>query len=138
MTDPVSIKIELPDTPPSKVPRLTLSLDGTTVTLEWSEPVDDGGSPITGYILLRGLSRDDLSEMAEVGPDVTSWTDEGLEKGSTYYYSGFAKNEVGDGEPIAVKEVKVPKPKKDNSPGFEIALVALAFLLAVMLVRRRF
>jgi titin len=138
MTEPFSIKIPEPDTPPSRVPRLDLTLDGTSVTLEWSRPLDDGGSPVTGYVVLRGPSPDDLEEVAEVGPGVTSWTDEGLEKGTTYHYSVYARNAVGDGEPIETEHVNVPKPKeKEDSPGFEVILIAMALLLILPVARRR-
>ena len=136
-TEPISARIKVPDTPPSGVPSLTLSVEGTTVSLQWSPPVDDGGSPLTGYVILRGLARDDLAHVAEVGPGVTSWTDDGLEKGTTYYYSVVAKNDVGDSEPVASEEAKVPKDKKEDSPGFGVVAVAMALLLVIPIARRR-
>ncbi len=128
--------VEPPSTP-SEVPELDVELDGRTVTLQWTAPLDDGGSPLTGYVILRGLSKDSLEQVAEVGPSVTTWSEGGLERGTTYYYSVYAKNAVGNGDPIAVREMLVPEPKKDDSPGLEVIAVLVAFILIVPVARRR-
>lgn len=67
-----------------------------TVTLVWSEPVDDGGSAITGYRIYRGMMEDGLG----IVEDVTDmlYTDSGLSSGQTYYYAVSALNAEGEGE----------------------------------------
>jgi len=78
------------------------SPDGT-VTLAWSEPVDDGGSAITGYRIYRGLMEDGLG----VVEDVTDmlYTDTGVSTGQTYYYAVSALNAEGEGEKTEVLSV---------------------------------
>jgi titin len=110
---------------------LRAEVDGNKVVLSWQAPASDGGSPITGYIVLRGTTSDDLQVITEVGT-VLSYTDEGLERGRTYYYSVIAKNDVGQGEPSSVLDVDVKK-KKDG-PGFASVGALLAMGMASLLL----
>jgi fibronectin type 3 domain-containing protein len=123
-------------TAPDKVATLVTDVKGAKVTLQWTAPQDNGGSPVTSYVILRGLSKDSLEQIAEVGPGVTTWSEEGLERGTTYFYSVAAKNDVGEGEPILAREVKVEK-KKDEGPGFEVLAVVIAMMLVIPMIRRR-
>jgi PGF-CTERM protein len=127
-----------PATEPGQVSTLVGDAKGREVTLQWATPSEDGGSPITGYIVLRGLTTDNLEEVATLGP-VTSWTDEDLQRGKTYLYSVIAVNDMGEGEPVVAIEVKVPKKKADDGPGFglAVAITALVSLVGVMARRRR-
>ena len=92
--------------------------------------------PVNGYVILRGLTKDSLEQVAEVGLGVTTWSEDGLERGTTYYYSVAAKNDVGEGEPILAREVKVEK-KAVESPGFEVLVVVTAMMLVIPMIRRR-
>jgi fibronectin type 3 domain-containing protein len=124
-----------PATSPDKVLTLVAEAKGTKATLQWTPPTNDGGSPVTGYVILRGTSAGALEQAGEVGPSVTTYTDEGLKRGTTYYYSVVAKNAVGEGEPIAAKEVKVQK--KEEGPGFEIVVLMASILIIAPIVNRR-
>jgi len=80
--------------PPGAVGNPMASAGDRLVTLKWSAPADDGGSPIESYIVLRGLRGDgrDLSRIGEA--DRTEYTDAGgvLDNGHTYYYSIIPRN----------------------------------------------
>jgi fibronectin type 3 domain-containing protein len=124
-------------TPPGKVMTLHIGAKGNSVVLQWNTPLDDGGSPLTGYLILRGTSPGSLEQVAEVGAGVHSHTDGDLKRGTTYYYSVVAKNAVGDGEPIAAREVKIP-PKGEESPGLEVvAIIAAMLIIAPIAMKRR-
>jgi fibronectin type 3 domain-containing protein len=69
-----------------------------SIGLTWSPPGSNGGSPITGYNVYRGLSSGDRSVSIHVGV-VTSYTDTGLTYGQTYFYVVRALNGVGEGPP---------------------------------------
>ena len=116
---------------------MTLVADakGARVTLQWNAPREDGGSPVTGYVVYRGDSPAGMEAVATLGT-VTTWTDEDVKRGKTYYYTVAALNDAGEGEPFAAYEVKVPKEKADG-PGFEVVLVAMALLLVIPVARRR-
>ena len=118
------------------MPRSVLgTAKGAKVQLIWNPPESDGGSVITGYVVLRGETANDLQVVANLG-DVTSFIDEGLPRGRTYHYSVAAINDVGQGEPFDVFEVKVPK-KKDEGPGFTATLVLGALAATSVLALRR-
>ena len=74
--------------------------------------------------------------MGEVGPSVTTWSEDGLDRGTTYYYSVAAKNDMGEGDPIMAREVKVSK-EKDEGPGFDIIAVLATMMIIVPIARRR-
>jgi fibronectin type 3 domain-containing protein len=76
----------------------------TTASLTWSLPDDDGGSPITGYTILRGLFPEALQEVAQLG-NVLGYTDANLTNGRTYYYTVRANNVLGAGEASATVSV---------------------------------
>ena len=118
---------------PGRVLLLNAEAKGTKAVLAWASPNDDGGSAITGYIILRGETRDTMVEIDQVGV-VLSYTDEGLDRGKTYYYSVRAVNEVGQGDAFDPQTVKVEKEESDDG-GFPIAiLIAVAAIAVIALV----
>jgi hypothetical protein len=126
-----------PATVPGRVTDLVIKAKGTRAILTWSAP-DDGGSPITGYIVLRGTSSDSLEEIDQVGL-VTTYTDSGLERGTTYHYALRAVNDIGQGEPSSTQSVKV---EEEDGGGLSLPLlIALAVIavivIAVLLMRPR-
>ena len=76
-------------------PLLLATRDGDAVNLTWSIP-DDGGSPITGYRLYRGIEGGSESLLASFGPDVNSHTDNEATAGN-FYYRVTASNANGEG-----------------------------------------
>jgi hypothetical protein len=77
-------------------PQLVATRDGDAVAnLAWSVP-DDGGSPITGYHLYRGVQGGAETLLATFGADVNSYTDNDA-GGASYYYRVSASNANGEG-----------------------------------------
>ena len=76
-------------------PLLVATGDGDAVNLAWSVP-DDGGSPITGYRLYRGVEGGAESLLASFGPEFNSHTDN-ESGGANYYYRVTASNANGEG-----------------------------------------
>lgn len=74
------------------------------VILRWSPPEDSGDSPIIGYMVYRGLTPDTLYSLGLVG-NVTTYNDNTVENGKTYYYSVSAINMQGEGNRSAVVSV---------------------------------
>jgi peptidoglycan/xylan/chitin deacetylase (PgdA/CDA1 family) len=66
-----------------------------SVALQWSAPVSDGGSAITGYNIYRGTASGGETLLTQVG-NVTSYTDTSVTNGATYYYKVSAVNAVGE------------------------------------------
>ncbi|KYK26422.1 MAG: hypothetical protein AYK23_03010 [Candidatus Proteinoplasmatales archaeon SG8-5] len=75
-------------------PRAT-PFDGKLL-LQWEVPLSDGGTSITGYIIYRGASSENLSEVASIGV-VLNYMDTGLDNGREYHYRIAAFNGEGEG-----------------------------------------
>ena len=63
------------------------------MTLSWAAPAN-GGSPITGYTVYRGLAPAMAEELTTTPPG-TSFTDLAVTNGTTYYYQVAAANALG-------------------------------------------
>src|SRR5207247_3035513 len=75
------------------VPRNLAATAGSgVVTLRWSAPAANGGSPIKNYTIYRGVSRDSLMVLARAS--ALSLFDGGLTNGVTYYYAVAAVNSI--------------------------------------------
>jgi titin len=122
-------------TRPSPPRELSATAKGRTVELAWSEPALDGGSPIIGYVILRGISEDDLEVVGETGPE-HSYNDVGLRRGTRYYYRVISKNGLYESDPSEVVEAKVPKQQSD-SPDLIAPLALIAITVVAMAMRHR-
>ena len=68
----------------------------STVTLEWKEPVDDGGAPITSYLIdMKGPNDDLFKTLVSVDGDVFTFTVTKLDSGSEYDFQIRAENDTG-------------------------------------------
>jgi hypothetical protein len=86
----------LPATVPG-APALTATSGSHAVSLSWSPPATDGGSPLTGYQVFRGTTAggEGVTPVTTLGPGASSFDDTGLVNGTTYYYEVAATNAVG-------------------------------------------
>lgn len=77
-------------------PRNLMATPGNAqVSLQWTAPADDGGSPITKYSVYRGPTSGSLSLLAELGVAL-SYLDSAVTNGQTYYYAVTATNAIGE------------------------------------------
>jgi len=91
----LSATTTVPTTAPG-APTLTKASPGNaTVSLAWSPPSSNGGSPITNYRIYRATSAGAETLLATLG-DVSSYTDTGLTNGLAYYYVISAVNATGE------------------------------------------
>ena len=72
------------------------------ITIQWTAPADDGGSPITGYrmILQKGETEIEKNNITDPG---TTYSFRGLEKDTNYMVKLFSRNFVFEGDPIVRK-----------------------------------
>jgi titin len=90
---------------PCGMPLTATKVTGTSVTLTWLPPVDNGGSPITDYILWRrDMTGKSWEQMDPVPEFLTEYTLTGLKEGARYMFRVAAKNSAGVGETIQMKE----------------------------------
>ena len=73
-----------------------MEVEATSITISWTKPADDGGSPITAYIvlILRGNTaiENNITDMSVKHQDVGS-----LNKSTNYTIKLFARNYVFQG-----------------------------------------
>jgi fibronectin type 3 domain-containing protein len=106
-------------------PTLNSATPGNSVTLVWSAPQTDGGSPITGYRIYRSTTSGAETFLIAVG-NVTTYTDETTTGGTTYYFQVSAVNAAGEsarsGELSATPPVKdTTAPSRPGSPKIPVA-----------------
>ncbi len=130
------VNITLSDIP-SAPTNLTLSGEEGHLVLDWDAPASDGGSPVTGYQVYRGTNGSAMGFLAKV--DNTSYEDEGVQDGVTYYYSVVATNALGTGQVSGAVNgaLKAPSaPADDPLPIIGIAAVGIAAVAGVLVWRR--
>ncbi|KAE8573900.1 Putative twitchin [Halyomorpha halys] len=81
-----------------------------SVSLCWHQPEDNGGSPITGYIIeMSDFGLDNWKQVPGFCPN-TSFTVKGLSEGKKYVFRIRAENMYGISEPLEGKPVLVKSP----------------------------
>jgi titin len=73
------------------------------ISLNWTAPANNGGSPITGYNIYRStVAGTQGAQVATVAAGTTTYPDSsGLANGTKYYYEVTAVNVAGEGTPSA-------------------------------------
>lgn len=82
------------------------------VDLVWKEPVSDGGSPITGYIIEKKDKYSTMWEKAlETDTPTTQALVHGLIEGNEYLFRVLAVNKAGQSEPSDSSKTFTAKPR---------------------------
>ncbi|MDD1770608.1 MAG: fibronectin type III domain-containing protein [Methanomassiliicoccales archaeon] len=81
---------------PSQPTNLVATASGPSIILSFTAPSSDGGSAISGYVILRGTASGGETPIASVGA-VSSYSDSSVVAGVTYFYKVAATNAVGTG-----------------------------------------
>jgi len=79
---------------PDPVTSLVANAGDATVTLSWTTPASDGGSPITGYTITPTGPGGPLAPI-QLGAGATGTTVSGLVNGTTYSFTVVANNAYG-------------------------------------------
>lgn len=104
----VLFSTEVPSAPQGPLRAADITKD--SITLSWQPPKDDGGSPLTGYILDKlDLQWGGWKRATKVPPTATSTTLTGLIKGHDYNFRIYAENRVGVSEPIELIDAVTAK-----------------------------
>jgi len=114
-TDQVQVTVLTPPGPP-----VNLMIIGRSswIDIKWDHPADDGGAPITDYVIYRGDAPDELVVYLGIWPSTIDdeMFDPYVQKGVTYYYALAAVNSVGIGQMSEVSNasaVSVPAPPQN-------------------------
>ena len=101
-------------TPPGQPSNLSVTSEDTELTVTWSAPHDDGGSPVTGY----AVTADDGSNTTggAVGARTRSYRITGLTNGVEYTIEVRANNRVGSSQPAVTRGTPTPAATTPGPP----------------------
>lgn len=85
--------------------------DKDHVDLAWTAPLEDGGSPITGYVIEKKDKYGQWEKALDVPADATKATVPDLIEGQTYEFRVRAVNKAGPGEPSDATGPITAKPR---------------------------
>ena len=74
-------------------------IQATVITIRWTAPADDGGSPITGYRLILQKGETEIQIYSITDPVTTTHSFRGLETDTNYTVKLFSRNFVFEGDP---------------------------------------
>jgi titin len=100
-----TIKVNVLDKPSSPRNLKVSENKGEEMVLEWKVPEDDGGSPLTGYVIeMKDFDRKSWNEVETVLPGQVNHTISKLNIGTRYSYRISAENKYGRSEPIEIND----------------------------------
>ena len=97
MIDLFSIITEAPGSP-----NITVEIEATSLTVRWTAPDDDGGSPITGYQAVI-LQSGKVIENKTLGAGVRVYSFDSLNRSTNYTLRVSARNKVFEGDASELK-----------------------------------
>ena len=74
-------------------------IQATLITIRWTAPADDGGSPITGYRMILQKGETEIEKDNITDPGTTTYSFRRLEKNTNYTVNLFSRNFVLEGDP---------------------------------------
>ena len=104
-----------------------IAVSPTSISLNWSPPQNNGGSPITGYRIDYRIAPSATYATLVTLNNVTTYTHTNLTTGSTYIYRVYAINAMGTGSPspeVVATPTSSSAPPKNIAPNPPQNLVA--------------
>jgi len=87
-----------------------LGVTNSTIDISWKKPADDGGTPLTGYVVEKRDARKATWTLAlKVEPQHTMCTVPGLENRQAYFLRVRAENKLGEGPDLETKDPTMAK-----------------------------
>ena len=125
-------------TPPG-APATLAATGAGQVTLAWTPPLDDGGSPVLDYEISRGLSPGSMFNWDTTTG--TSWVDNDATPGDHVYYEVRARNSRGLGPAATTDVVVTTPPVQPGTPNLVppvvmFTVVAVSILLGALVAHR--
>ena len=92
----------------------------TSLSLSWTAPESDGGSPITGYIIEKKERLSNRWTQVTVSSiQETSFNITGLQEGTEFEFQVSAENKAGLSKPSASVTLKIQPPGAPDAPEIE-------------------
>ena len=111
-----------PPKPTGEKPGAPTDLDAAgrdeAIFVKWSPPFDDGGSPLTGYLIAFSYTDSDGAMFSfEASTSNHSYSVGGVMNGITYAITVRAENEIGIGEPATIYITPLEEQPTGTYPG---------------------
>lgn len=88
-----------------------LELSGSCVHMKWKAPKDNGGRPVTQFIVeRRAVGKKSWIKIGEVDSKVTKFSTNKVEEGKAYQFRILAVNSEGVSDPLETDEVFAGNP----------------------------
>jgi fibronectin type 3 domain-containing protein len=128
------VSVDVPGVTVPSAPRsVTVSEKDGVVTLAWGTPLTNGGSPITGYTVMRGTTSGGETQLTTLGV-VLEYEDNDVEEGKTYFYQVRAVNDIGSGRVSNEVSVTVPEEEEeDDTPTLALYAVIVVIIIIIIL-----
>jgi len=106
------------NTVPTPPTGLTATAQVLNVNLSWNVPSDNGGTPITGYMIERSTDNGSTwsTLVANTGSTGTTYSDTNVLPLSTYTYRVSAINDIGTGNPSNTASASTPSVSVPSTP----------------------
>ena len=106
MLHSIRVIVILLDVPESPGPPSKTDTTSTSISLQWDKPTDNGGRPITGYLVEKFDGHSDTWTMLTMSPTKnTTYTATNLVKGRQYQFRVSAVNDAGQSKPSMISKV---------------------------------
>ncbi len=93
------------------------------VSVSWTAPASDGGSPITGYTITPYIGTTAQAPV-QTGSAATSFTVAGLTNGTAYTFTVSARNAAGNGSSSTASAPVTPQPAPPPGPPTGVTAIA--------------
>lgn len=91
-------------------PLVVTDVQRNAISIKWKPSAEDGGAPITGYLIeKRHESARFWSKANRVSADTTKLCVRDLQENTAYYFRVIAENQVGESEPLESIEATIAK-----------------------------
>jgi hypothetical protein len=133
---PSNVVSSIPWTFPGAPIEIRAVVNNSQVSLNWSAPNSNGGSPIINYQVYRSTNETGSYSLI-ASPSGQTYNDTELAKGQTYWYKVSAVSALGEGANSPATSALVPQitsPAEDATMLIMITVIAVAAVLAASLL----
>jgi hypothetical protein len=101
-----TIKVNVRDRPEAPRDLTVTDISAHDMRLNWKEPLDDGSSPITGYVIeMRDMEKSMWIELDTVSGYDLTYLSKNLIKGNRYTFRVSAENKFGRSDPTEIPDI---------------------------------
>ena len=104
LSDSTSVELYSLPLPPDEI---NASKGNCSVILNWTSPIDVGGSEILRYNIYQGFSGNDKILVGSVNGKINEFEHNGLQRGEIYYYHLTSINAMGESQPSDTMSIMV-------------------------------